>query len=95
MNTKQPTTNETQGAVPIGSGAWLGCGAAIHHLGRERREVRIMAIAEGYAMVRRKGAMPYICDVKELTQSKKLISAEEAATLIRKQYGHGLAVLAD
>ena len=25
MNTQQPTTNETQGAVPIGSGAWLGC----------------------------------------------------------------------
>ena len=24
MNTTQPTTNETQGAVPIGSGAWLG-----------------------------------------------------------------------
>lgn len=32
------------------------------------REVRIMAIAENYAMVRRKGAMPYVASVKELEQ---------------------------
>jgi hypothetical protein len=32
----------------------------------EEREVRVMAIAEGYAMVRRKGAMPYVCNLKEL-----------------------------
>ena len=30
------------------------------------REVRIMAEAEGWAMVRRKGAMPYVCPSKEL-----------------------------
>jgi hypothetical protein len=28
MNTTQPTTNETQGAVPIGSGVLLGIGYA-------------------------------------------------------------------
>lgn len=30
-------------------------------------EVRIMATAEGYAMVRRKGAMPFVCQEKELS----------------------------
>jgi hypothetical protein len=29
-------------------------------------EVRIMAIAEGYAMVRRKRCLPFACSVKEL-----------------------------
>lgn len=31
-----------------------------------RREARIMAIVEGYAMLRAKGAMPYIESVKDL-----------------------------
>jgi hypothetical protein len=31
-------------------------------------EVRIMAIAEGYAMVRRKRCMPFICSIKDLRQ---------------------------
>lgn len=34
----------------------------------ERIEVRVMAIAEDYAMVRRKGATPFVCQVKELTE---------------------------
>lgn len=34
----------------------------------ERRPVRVMAVAEGYAMVRRKGAMPYVCSCKEIVQ---------------------------
>ncbi len=29
-------------------------------------EVRVLAIAEGYAMVRRKGAMPFVCNVRDL-----------------------------
>jgi len=29
-------------------------------------EVRVMAIVEEYAMVRRKNAMPFVCNVKEL-----------------------------
>jgi len=33
----------------------------------ERVEVRVLAIAEGYAMVRRKGALPFVCQVKELS----------------------------
>lgn len=32
----------------------------------EPREVRVMARAEGYAMVRRPGAMPYVAPEKEL-----------------------------
>lgn len=32
----------------------------------DRRDVRVMAVAEGYAMVRRKGAIPYVCSVAEL-----------------------------
>lgn len=32
----------------------------------ELHEVRVMAVAEGYAMVRRAGAMPYIAKVKDL-----------------------------
>lgn len=31
-------------------------------------EVRIMAIAEGYALVRRKGCMPFACSVEDLKQ---------------------------
>jgi hypothetical protein len=34
----------------------------------ERIEVRVMAIAEGYAMVRRKRAVPFVCQVKELAE---------------------------
>jgi hypothetical protein len=34
----------------------------------ERRQVRILAVAEGYAMVRRPRAVPYVCPIKELTQ---------------------------
>lgn len=30
-------------------------------------EVRVMAIAESHAMVRRKGCMPFVCAVKDLT----------------------------
>ena len=33
----------------------------------EQVEVRVLAIAEGYAMVRRKGALPFVCQVKELS----------------------------
>lgn len=29
-------------------------------------EVRVMAEAEGYSMVRRKGCYPYVCPIKEL-----------------------------
>jgi len=32
----------------------------------EKIEVRVLAEAEGYAMVRRKGAMPFVCPVKDL-----------------------------
>jgi len=35
---------------------------------KEDYEVRIMAIAEGYAMVRRKGAMPFIARLQDLRQ---------------------------
>ena len=31
-------------------------------------EVRVMAITEGYAMVRRKSAMPFACSVKDLRE---------------------------
>jgi hypothetical protein len=30
-------------------------------------EVRVMAISEGYAMVRRKGCIPFVCNIKDLT----------------------------
>ena len=40
---------------------------AIHiHATFGPHEVRILAEAEGYAMVRRKGCMPYVASVKEL-----------------------------
>ena len=32
----------------------------------ERREVTVMCQCNGYAMVRRKGAMPYVANEKEL-----------------------------
>lgn len=35
-------------------------------------EVRILAIAEGYAMVRRKGCIPFVASVKELTPNADL-----------------------
>jgi hypothetical protein len=33
-------------------------------------EVRIMSIAEGYAMVRRKRCLPFACSVEELLEIK-------------------------
>ena len=38
---------------------------------REEMEVRIMAIAEGYAMVRRKGCLPFVCMEKELEEQNE------------------------
>ena len=35
---------------------------------KDEFEVRVMAIAEGYAMVRRKGCMPFVCRIKDLKQ---------------------------
>ena len=35
-------------------------------------EVRVIAIAEGYAMVRRKRAMPFVCSVKELELNEEV-----------------------
>lgn len=35
--------------------------------GMEPAEVRVMARAEGYAMVRRKGAAPFVVSEKQLT----------------------------
>jgi len=32
----------------------------------ERREVVLMAVVRQWAMVRRKGAVPYVCELKEL-----------------------------
>ena len=34
----------------------------------ERFEVRVMAVSEGYAMVRRKRAMPFVCRISELKE---------------------------
>jgi hypothetical protein len=34
----------------------------------EEREVRVMACSEGYAMVRRKGAMPYVAPIGQIFQ---------------------------
>ena len=39
----------------------------------ERRKVRVMAVAEGYAMVRRPGCAPYVANMKDLT----IVSREE------------------
>lgn len=36
--------------------------------GADTFEVRIMSIAEGYAMVRRKSAMPFVCNIKDLRE---------------------------
>ncbi len=35
------------------------------------RDVRVMASAEGYAMVRRLGCIPYVCLIEELETSEK------------------------
>jgi hypothetical protein len=32
------------------------------------REVEVLAVADGYAMVRRKGCAPYICQAKEIKE---------------------------
>jgi len=36
-------------------------------------EVRVMAIAEGWAMVRRKGAMPFIVREKEIWEREDIV----------------------
>ena len=38
----------------------------VYYIGVEMRLVRVMAIAEGYAMVRRPSAMPYVVSLKKL-----------------------------
>ena len=46
----------------------------IHHFNTnvtESFEVRVMAVADGYAMVRRKGCSPFICKQEELEVVKK------------------------
>ena len=37
----------------------------------ESFEVRVMAAAEGYAMIRRRGAIPFVCKMKELEEMGK------------------------
>lgn len=44
----------------------------------DRRSVRVMAEAEGYAMVRRKGAMPYVAPIRELQFVAKKEDADKA-----------------
>ena len=44
--------------------------AILQHNG-DKFEVRVMAISEGYAMVRRKGAMPFVCNVKDLAPHRE------------------------
>ena len=63
----------------VSSTQMVRCGEAIHRLGREEREVRIMAVSEGYAMVRRKGMIPYIADVKELSMRKHIQAPNDQA----------------
>ena len=50
----------TQAKPAIKDGRWIFV--------KDEFEVRIMAIAEGYAMVRRKGNMPFVCQITELRQ---------------------------
>lgn len=38
---------------------------------KDAGEVRIMAVAEGYAMVRRKGCMPFAVSLKDLDPTKE------------------------
>ena len=44
-------------------------GKFVHKL--DRREVEVLAIAKGYAMVRRKGCAPYVTMKRELTPVTK------------------------
>ena len=46
----------------------------------EEREVRIMAVAEGYAMVRGKGAVPYVAPLNELYPPNSGISLTKERT---------------
>lgn len=76
---KPETLPNTTDANRVGSGPLVRPGPATHihiqpirlTLGgweyeTQRRSVRVMAVAEGYAMVRLKGAMPYVCSIKEI-----------------------------
>lgn len=56
-----------KGMYHIGHPARLEAPANPHYNGYP---VRIMAIAEGYAMVRRKGCMPFVVQVKQLTEGE-------------------------
>lgn len=48
--------------------AELKLGSTVHQKA-ERWDVRVMAVAEGYAMVRRKGCMPFVATFRELEQA--------------------------
>ncbi len=45
-----------------------GCPKAVIEYETIKMEVRIMAIAEGYAMVRRKGSIPFVCSLEDLQE---------------------------
>lgn len=47
--------------IKVGKTAKFLCGYSVV-------EVRVMALAEGYAMVRRKCCLPFVVSVKELTK---------------------------
>ena len=57
-------------AIYTKPGAILGCGDVKIYRKDWQYEVRIMAIAEGWAMVRRKGKMPFVCWAGDLTRKE-------------------------
>ncbi len=53
-----PALKDENGIVRVQKGMWIDR--------IERREVTVMAIVGTWAMVRRKGCMPYTCKTKDL-----------------------------
>ena len=53
----------------------------------EEREVRIMAVVQGYAMVRRKGAAPYVAPLNELYPPNAHADLPAVAGKVRRVVG--------
>lgn len=63
MNTHHPEIESLIGNYVIHRWTRIRMSALV----TEDREVKLMAIADGYAMVRRPRCMPYVCRVRDLS----------------------------
>ena len=75
--TGRPGKGKSAKAIHVHTRQEMNVGAVVgtDPLWREEkvfRSVRVMAVAEGYAMVRRPGCMPYVCPLSDLYENTEI-----------------------